>query len=133
MVQSLVAYVVTALVFAAIDFVWLRTIGQSVYRPALQEMFIEGVRWAPAIAFYVVYVLGVVVLAVMPGVRAESALVAAGYGVMLGLAAYGTYDLTNMATLKVWPAQIALLDMAWGTFLTAIAAAAGCSAALRFS
>lgn len=133
MVQSLVAYAVTALVFCALDFVWLRSIGETVYRPALQDMFIEGVRWAPAIAFYVIYVLGVVVLAVLPGVQAQSTLAAAGYGAMLGLVAYATYDLTNMATLKTWPMHIALLDIAWGTFLTSVTAAAGCWATIRIA
>ena len=133
MVQSLIAYAVTGLVFVALDFVWLSTIGQTVYRPAVQDVVIEGVRWAPAIAFYLIYVLGVVVLAVLPGVQAQSVLAAAGSAAMLGFMAYATYDLTNMATLKTWPLHVALLDMAWGTCVTAVAAAAGGWAAMRFA
>jgi uncharacterized membrane protein len=131
MVQSLVAYGVTALVFATLDFVWLSTIGQTVYRPALKDVFIEGLRWAPAIAFYLIYVLGVVVLAVLPGVRAQAPLVTAGLAAMLGLVAYATYDLTNMATLKTWPLHVALLDIAWGVVATSVAATVACWATIR--
>jgi len=64
------------------------------------------------------------VLAVQPGLRAQSLLTAILTGAMLGLVAYGTYDLTNLATLKGWPLHVALLDLAWGTVVTAIASCA---------
>lgn len=121
----LLAYGATAIVFAALDFVWLTTMGEAVYRPALQEIMAPEVNYPPAVLFYVVYIVGVVFLAVRPAVQAGSLAVAFVNGAVLGLCAYATYDLTNMATLKVWPVHVAALDVGWGTVLTAVAASAG--------
>jgi uncharacterized membrane protein len=131
MTRWLIGYGAAAVVFLALDFAWLTTVGQTVYRPALKELFATDVRLVPAVAFYAIYVAGVMVLAVVPGVRANAVLTAVALGAALGFVAYATYDLTNMATLKVWPLRVALLDMAWGTFLSALAAGVGCWAALR--
>lgn len=123
--KLLLAYGATALVFAAVDFVWLTTMGETVYRPALQELMAPEVNYPAAVLFYVVYVAGIVFLAVRPAVQAESFAVAFVNGAVLGICAYATYDLTNMATLKTWPAHVAVLDVGWGTVLTAVAASAG--------
>jgi len=131
MVQWLIGCGVASVVFVGLDFLWLSTVGQSVYRPALKDLFADRVHLAPAVAFYLVYVIGVMLLAVQPGVRAQSALTAATMAAVLGFVAYATYDLTNMATLKVWPLKIAVLDIAWGTLLTALAAGLACYAMLR--
>ncbi|MFM9864449.1 MAG: DUF2177 family protein [Micropepsaceae bacterium] len=127
----LLAYGATALVFAALDFVWLTQMGEAVYRPALQELMAPDVNYPAAVVFYVVYIACVVFLAVRPAVQARSLATAFVNGAVLGLCAYATYDLTNMATLKVWPMHVAALDVGWGTVLTAIAAAAGYLASSR--
>jgi uncharacterized membrane protein len=121
----LLAYGATALVFAVMDFVWLTTMGETVYRPALRELMASEVNYSAAVLFYVVYIAGVVFLAVRPAVQAGSFAVAFVNGAVLGLCAYATYDLTNMATLKVWPVHVAAIDVGWGTVLTAVAASAG--------
>jgi uncharacterized membrane protein len=119
------------LLFVAVDLVWLSTVGQSLYRPALKGLVGDSVNLAAAVAFYAVYVAGVMVLAVLPGVRAQSVMTASMMGAALGFVAYATYDLTNMATLKFWPLEIAVIDIAWGTALTALAAAAGAWVVMR--
>ena len=75
-------------------------------------------------------VAGMVVLAAYPGYRDGSIVTAAVTGAVLGLVAYGTYDLTNLATLKMWSPKVTVIDMAWGTFVTACSSAAACAAML---
>jgi uncharacterized membrane protein len=119
--RMLIVYVVTLVVFAGVDFVWLGVMGNEFYRPAMGDMAAPGFRAAPAVAFYLLYAVGVVVFAVRP---ADNLAAAAGYGALFGLVGYGVYDLTNQATLKTWPLALTLVDMGWGTLLTGVAAAA---------
>ena len=124
MLKFVVAYVATAIVFFGLDFVWLsRMLG--FYQSQLGELLLDKPRLGYAGAFYALYVVGVVILVVLPATEGGGWVNALLGGALLGLVAYGTYDMTNMATLKAWPLQVALLDMAWGTLLTALAAAAG--------
>lgn len=85
-------------------------------------------------AFYILYLVGLIVLVVLPAldVAATYSSVAAR-GAMLGLVAYGTYTLTNYATLKVYGPQLAAMDLAWGPVLTALSAVAGTAAARQFA
>jgi uncharacterized membrane protein len=124
--QALIAYPVTAVVFLALDAVWLTTMADRLYRPALGRVMLERFEPAPAIAFYVVYIAGVVAFAVMPGLDGRRWTLALGWGALLGLVAYATYDLTNQATLRDWPWRVTVADLCWGTFVTGVAAAAGC-------
>ena len=132
MTQWIVGYCAAAAIFVALDIVWLSTVGPAVYRPALKELFADRVQLAPAVAFYLVYVGGMMILAIQPGLRAQSVATAAMLGATLGFVAYATYDLTNMATLKTWPLKIAAMDIVWGALLSAIAAGLGCFAAMKF-
>lgn len=125
MLKYLVTYLGTGLAFAAIDFVWLAWLSARVYRPTLDPVLADKVNLTPAVIFYLVYVLGVVTLAVVPAGREGSWTRAALTGAMLGAFAYSTYDLTNQATLKVWATSITLADIGWGTFLTATASICG--------
>ncbi|HPA39107.1 MAG TPA: DUF2177 family protein [Phenylobacterium sp.] len=127
MLRNIIAWVATAVAFAGIDFIWL-TNAQGLYRPALDEVLSPTVNFGAAIAFYLIYITGMTVMAVLP---AGSLRAAAGKGAMLGCFAYATYDLTNQATLKVWYTHITVADIAWGTFLTASAAAIGWLVASR--
>ncbi|MEO7056440.1 MAG: DUF2177 family protein [Caldimonas sp.] len=124
--QTLIAYATTGLAFLALDAVWLTTMADRLYRPALGNLMLERFAAAPAIAFYLVYVVGMVVFAVMPGLEAQRWTTALGHGALLGFVAYATYDLTNQATLRDWPWRVTLADLCWGSFATAAAAAAGC-------
>ena len=125
MIRFLVGYAGAALVFCALDACWLTLTNASLYRPALAPLLAEQVRLVPAVLFYVVYLAGVTLFAVLPAARARRWLTAAGLGAAFGFVAYATYDLTNQATLKVWSTTITALDLGWGTFATAVASTAG--------
>jgi uncharacterized membrane protein len=125
----LIGYGVAAVVMLALDAVWLTTMADRFYRPLLGEMMLNGFRPAPAIVFYTLYVGGITVFALHPAFAASQWTTAAVHGALLGLFAYATYDLTNQATLKTWSTLVTLVDMAWGCFLTAVAATAGYLAA----
>ncbi|MCI4678353.1 DUF2177 family protein [Rhodoblastus acidophilus] len=123
--KMLAAYTASLVVFTGIDFIWLGRMGDSFYRPAMGGLAMDGFRLGPAVAFYLLYAFGVVFFAVNPALAAQNWKMAAGYGLALGLIGYGVYDLTNQATLKTWPLTLTLVDMAWGSFLTGLAALAG--------
>ncbi len=125
----LAAYVALMIVFLGLDAVWLSVMGPRLYRPILGDMLAQTLNAPAAIAFYVVYGLGVMVLAVAPALREGAAGRAALSGAVLGFVAYATYDLTNQATLRVWSTRLTLADMAWGAALTALAAYVGFLAA----
>lgn len=124
-----IAYVGAALGMLVLDALWLSIAAKRLYRPALGDLVIDGFRPAPAAFFYLLYVAGIVALAVHPGLAEGKWSAALWRGVVLGLVAYGTYDLTNQATLRHWPISVTALDMAWGAFLTGLASMAGYFAA----
>lgn len=132
MIKLALAYAGTALTMAAMDAVWLTVVGPKVYRPALGDLLVEGFRLGPAVAFYILYVAGIVIFAVRPALASGRWTEAVLMGALFGFFCYATYDLTNMATLKVWPMYITLMDIAWGAVLTGTAALAGFWAAQRF-
>ncbi|TCK23640.1 putative membrane protein [Ancylobacter aquaticus] len=123
--QFIVAYASTGLVFLALDALWLGFMSSRVYRPLIGELMAEQPNWPPAVLFYVLYIAGVVVFAVQPALASGRWTTALALGAFLGLVAYGTYDLTNHATLRNWPAAMTAIDLAWGTLLTALATTAG--------
>lgn len=126
-VKYLIAYIATGIAFALIDSVWLKNAYARLYQPEIGELLLPaGLRWGPAIAFYLLYILGIIVFAVGPALKAGNWHVALVQGALLGFFCYMTYDLTNYATLKVWSLKVTILDMIWGTVLTGSAAAVGC-------
>lgn len=120
-----VAYIATATVFLAADFLWLSYASSAFYRPKLGELLSDNPNLTIAAVFYLVYAIGIVVFAVLPATAARSASMAIGLGALLGLVAYGTYDITNLATIRGWPASVSVVDLAWGVFVTSLAAASG--------
>jgi uncharacterized membrane protein len=124
MTRWLIAYAAAGLAFLVLDIIWLGFVAPRVYRPALGSLLAERINIAAAGAFYVIYVGGIVVLAVSPAIAAKSFATGTIMGAILGLTAYGTYNLTNLATLRDWPPRLAIVDMAWGTFATSAASAA---------
>lgn len=130
----LTSYVSAGVVFLAVDAVWLSTMTGLLYRPMIGDLIAAKMRLAPAVAFYLIYIGGIVTFAVMPALASGRWTMALMLGAALGLVAYATYDLTNQATLKNWPLTLTLVDLAWGTTLTAISSAAAffiASAALK--
>ncbi len=131
LVASLVAYVGALLALLVIDGVWLGLLMADTYRAWLGGMMLATPRWTPAVLFYLLYAGGLLVFAVLPALRAQRWRMAMGLGGLLGLVAYGTYDLTNLATLKQWPWVLTVVDLAWGTLLSALAAGAAYAAGRR--
>jgi uncharacterized membrane protein len=128
-----IAYVAAALVMLGLDSVWLTLTADRLYRPLIGELMLDGFRPAPAIAFYALYLVGIVVFAIRPAFATGRWTTALVSGALFGLVAYGVYDLTNQATLKIWSTTITLADMAWGSVLTALAASAGYLTASRLT
>ena len=124
MLKYLITYLGTGVAFAVLDAIYLTVAGQKVYRPLLDYALADAPKLPTAIVFYLVYILGVLMLAILPNKDAGLAKTAMT-GAMLGAMAYATYDLTNQATLKVWATRITLIDICWGTFLTTLGASAG--------
>ena len=132
MPDSMIAYLAAALVMGGLDFAWLKLTSGPIYHRALGATLADQPNMTAAVAFYLIYLVGVVIFAVRPGLETGDWRTALWRGALFGFFAYATYDLTNLATLKVWSLKISLIDMAWGAFLTATAASAGAAAALAF-
>ena len=124
MLKYLITYLGAGVAFAVLDFIYLSAAGQKVYRPLLDYALADKPAIPAAIVFYLVYILGVMLLAVLPN-KDDSIAKVALTGAMLGAMCYATYDLTNQATLKVWATRITIIDICWGTFLTATGATVG--------
>jgi uncharacterized membrane protein len=123
--QAAIAYAATVIVFFAIDFVWLSYAAKTIYQREIGPLLLSQFNLPVAAGFYVFYVVGIVVFAVLPALNSGSWLTALILGGLLGLIAYGTYDLTNLATLKGWTVKMAVIDMTWGMVLTGFSAMAG--------
>jgi uncharacterized membrane protein len=122
--STVIAYLVTAIVFFGMDFAWLSFANGAVYKPRIGALLLESPNMPIAAGFYLLYVVGILAFAVFPAIAQGDWFRAAWGGALLGLVAYGTYDVTNMATLIGWSAVVSVIDMAWGTFATGTAATA---------
>jgi uncharacterized membrane protein len=109
-------------VMGVLDAFWLSLVANKFYKEQLGSLLAAKPNMYAAIVFYVIYVIGVVVFAIMPAVNAGDWKIALGLGALLGFVAYATYDLTNLATLKDFPVKIVVVDLLWGTALTATVA-----------
>ena len=125
MSKAVWAYSGALLAFLVLDGLWLGVLMSSTYKELLGSLMLAQPKWGPAIVFYLMYVLGAVYFVVLPALSRGSARRAALAGAFFGLVAYGTYDMTNWATLQGWSAQLALMDMAWGGLLTCLASLSG--------
>jgi len=123
MTKYLILYAACALIFFPIDFIWLSTMGKTFYQKELGSLLLPNPNLVVAGLFYLAYLVGVVVLVAAPaeGDVGKALLL----GALLGFVAYGTYDLTNLSTVNGFTPAVALVDMAWGTVLTAVTAAGG--------
>ncbi|MBU1385093.1 MAG: DUF2177 family protein [Alphaproteobacteria bacterium] len=130
MTQAL-AFVTILVIFSIIDTLWLGYMGDRVYRPLIGEVLADKFRLVPAMAFYTLYAVGLTIFAVLPGLKTGDWKTALMWGALFGLFAYGTYDLTNYATLKSWGLKITLMDMTWGVVVSGVSSAAACAVALR--
>ncbi len=113
-------YVAALLTFLSADMAWLGTMAPRFYRPTLGDIAISGVNLPPAIVFYALYPVGLLIFATIPALKSGSIASAVVSGALFGFFTYATYDLTNQATLRNWTLQLTLIDVSWGTILGAI-------------
>jgi uncharacterized membrane protein len=125
MTKYIAAYAATLIVMLILDLLWIGVIAKPMYQQGSGHLMSEQPRLAVAVAFYLLYAVGLVVFAVAHGGVSGSWKTAALYGGMFGFFAYATYDLTNLATLRDWPVGLAAIDIAWGTAVSAVCAVAG--------
>lgn len=123
--KLVIGYLLTAVVFFAIDMLWLGLIAKGLYNKYLGSFLAEQVNWTAAIIFYLLFIVGIFVFAIMPAVEKDSLMKAVFLGALFGFFTYATYDLTNLATLKDWPIKIVLIDIVWGAVLTASVSTSG--------
>ena len=124
-------YLLTIPVFFAIDMVWLGLIARNFYQN--QIGFLLGpVNWTAAIVFYLMFIGGIIFFAVLPALDKQSLGWAVLLGALFGFFTYATYDFTNLATLKDWPILVSIVDVLWGTVLTASVATVSYLIATRF-
>ncbi len=123
--KLIISYLLTAVVFFAIDIAWLGFIAKGLYNRYLSDFLSDQVNWTAAIVFYLLFIAGIFIFAILPAMEKESWRHALLYGVLFGFFTYATYDLTNLATLKNWPLNIVFIDILWGMTLTGSVATAG--------
>lgn len=118
-----VGYLAALVTMVAGDMVWLGLMAPRYYRPTLGDIMLSGINLPPAIVFYALYPIGLVIFAINPALKTGSIGAAVLYGALFGFFTYVTYDLTNQATLRNWTMQLTAIDVAWGALLAAVASA----------
>jgi len=118
-------YFATLAVFLLIDMLWLGVVARGLYSKYLGYLLSPSPNWTAAVLFYLLFVVGVLVFAVLPGLQAASLGKALLLGALFGLLTYATYDLTNLATIRDWPVFITIVDLIWGTLLATLVSGAG--------
>jgi uncharacterized membrane protein len=119
------SYLLTLMVFLAIDMLWLGVIAKNIYNKYLGNLLTDSVNWTAAIIFYFIYVVGISVFVIYPSLNKDSVFYVIFMGALFGFFTYATYDLTNLATLKGWPLPIVIIDIVWGSALSAIVGFSG--------
>jgi uncharacterized membrane protein len=124
MTRYALLYLATIPVFFLIDLLWLGVVARGFYRSQLGSLVADQINWPVAILFYLLFIAGLLLFAVVPALDAGSWTRALLFGAAFGFFAYATYDLTNLATLRGWPPLLTVVDIAWGTVLGATVATA---------
>jgi uncharacterized membrane protein len=109
-------------ILIAIDLIWLLGIAKNLYRSEMGDLMASEPKLVAGLAFYLLYALGVCIFVVVPALSKQSWLYALQYGALFGFFCYMTYDLTNLAVVRNFPTQLAFIDIAWGSFVTAVCA-----------
>lgn len=113
-------YFATLVAFFAIDIVWLGLVARTFYRKYLGFLMAPNPNWLAAIIFYLLFIVGILVFVVVPGLADNSLKTMLLRAALFGLITYATYDLTNLATVKNWPLMITIVDLIWGTTLSVV-------------
>ena len=111
-------YLITLVSFLVIDMIWLGVVARTFYNNSLGFIFAESINWAAAFLFYLLFVVGLLIFVVVPGLEKGSLRATLLRAALFGLVTYATYDLTNLATIKDWPLLVTVVDLAWGTILS---------------
>jgi len=123
--KLIISYLLTTIVFFAIDILWLGVIAKRFYGRLLSNFLADEVNWTAAIIFYLLFIVGIFIFAILPAVEKASWSHALIYGALFGFFTYATYDLTNLATLNNWPIKVVIVDILWGIVLTASVSISG--------
>lgn len=123
--KYLAAYAGTAVVMVLLDLLWLGVIAKPLYQQGIGHLMADQPNIGVAVLFYALYAAGIVIFAVTPQSGGSGWGPTLAMGALFGFFAYATYDLTNLATLRGWPLQLSLIDIAWGTVVSAASAAGG--------
>lgn len=126
-------YLTFLVTLIAIDLVWLLGIAKNLYREEMGDLMATQPKLIAGLAFYLLYALGVSIFVIVPALSKQSVLHALQYGALFGLFCYMTYDLTNLAVIRDFPGKLALIDIAWGSFVTALSACIAYSVGNRLS
>ncbi len=118
MAYYLKLYLATLIAFLAIDMVWLVFVARAFYQKQIGFLLSPNPNWVAAIIFYLLFVAGLLVFVVLPGLEDQSLKTTLLRAALFGLVSYATYDLTNLATVKDWPLPLTMVDLAWGTVLS---------------
>ena len=123
--ESIITYLSVTTIFLFIDIIWLSQFFSYIYQPNIGELLRENIIIFPAILFYIIYPLGATILVALPSLEKVLLKTIFINGFVLGVIAYGTYNLTNMATIEGWSAKVVIIDMIWGGFLTGVSVLLG--------
>ncbi len=118
MIYYLKLYFATLIAFFAIDMVWLGLVARTFYRKHIGFLLAPNPNWLAAIIFYLLFIVGILIFVVVPGLKINSLRTTLLYAALFGLITYATYDLTNLATVKNWPLLVTVVDLIWGTVLS---------------
>ncbi len=129
--QIAAAYLTAAATFLVMDLVWLGVVARNFYRAELGPLMADTINWPAGLAFYALFIAGLVVFVIHPALAAGSVKQAFVMGALFGLVAYATYDLTNLAVMRGFPWRMALVDMTWGAVATSVSAAVAVAVAGR--
>jgi uncharacterized membrane protein len=125
MIYYLKLYFATLIAFLAIDMIWLGLVARTFYRKYLGYLMAPSPNWLAAIIFYLLFIVGLLVFVVLPGIEADSLRITLLRAALFGLITYATYDLTNLATIKDWPVIVTVVDIGWGIFLSTVVSYVG--------
>jgi len=118
MQDFIIRFLVAGGIMAVLDAFWLSVVASKFYKEQLGSILLSKPNMLPAIIFYAIYVMGIVLFVLSPALEKQSWQYALGFGALFGLVAYATYDLTNLSTMKGFNARVVVVDLLWGTILT---------------
>jgi uncharacterized membrane protein len=116
--KYIVIYFITLVILLALDFLWLGVLSRNFYKANIGHLMSENIKILPVIFFYTIYPIAIMVFSLVPGLKDENIARTLILAAFLGFISYGTYNFTNLATLKDWPFKVLLVDITWGTFVT---------------